>query len=102
MLDYLQAILIPSRVLHDNSIDPGARIIYGEIAYLCGKNNFCWFDYDLFSKLYGASKRTLAKWIKALVDAKYITVEHIPADGKPNDKKMKITLINHNDSYYNN
>ena len=41
----------------------------------------------------------MANWIKTLADAKYITVEHTPADGKPIDKKLKITLMGHNDPY---
>jgi hypothetical protein len=85
-------IQIPFYVLHDNSISPNARLIYGEIVYLCGKDNCCLFDDSLFSELYGVSKRTLDTWIKTLIDSKYITVEHIPANKEPKSKKIKITL----------
>jgi len=86
-------ILIPSHVLHDNSIRPGARIVYGEIAALCGKGNSCLFDDILFSGLYGVSKKTLANWVKTLADAKYISIERMPTDENSDSNKMKISLI---------
>ena len=90
-------ILMPAHVLHDNSISPSARLIYGEIAALCVKSNCCCFDVSLFSDLYGVSKKTMSN-----VNAKHISVEPAPSGAKPDSKKMNIALIGYSAPGKNN
>ena len=82
--------VIPATVRYDNSVVPGAKLLYGEITALCNEKGYCWATNDYFSRLYSVSKRTISTWIKSLCDAGYISAEFV-LDNE--SKKVKVRCL---------
>ena len=82
--------MIPATVRYDNSVVPGAKLLYGEITALCNEKGYCWATNDYFSRLYSVSKRTISTWIKSLCDAGYISAEFV-LDNE--SKKVKVRCL---------
>ena len=99
--------IIPANVRYDKDIPANAKLLYGEITALCNDKGYCWASNGYFSDLYGVSKVTVSRWIKALSDKGYISTE---IEFKENSKEVLrryITIaetpINKNDEgYYQN
>lgn len=99
--------IIPANVRYDKDIPANAKLLYGEITALCNEKGYCWASNGYFSDLYGVSKVTVSRWIKALSDKGYISTE---IEFKENSKEVLrryITIaetpINKNDEgYYQN
>lgn len=64
--------IIPANVRYDTKLTPSAKLLYGEITALCRKQGYCWATNDYFAKLYKTSEKTVGRWIKSLVDKKYV------------------------------
>ena len=99
--------IIPANVRYDKDIPANAKLLYGEITALCNEKGYCWASNSYFSDLYGVSKVTVSRWIKALSDKGYISTK---IEFKENSKEVLrryITItetpINKNDEgYYQN
>lgn len=99
--------IIPANVRYDKDIPANAKLLYGEITALCNEKGYCWASNSYFADLYGVSKVTVSRWIKALSDKGYISTE---IEFKENSKEVLhryITItetpINKNDEgYYQN
>lgn len=80
--------VIPANVRYDSTLNPNAKLLYGEIAALCNKHGVCWASNNYFAKLYNTTISTVSRWIKALKDKGYIVTEIIfKNDGKTVDKR---------------
>lgn len=66
--------IIPASVRYDKNLKPNAKLLYGEITALCGKEGFCWATNSYFSELYNVSSETISRWISQLSAANYIHV----------------------------
>ena len=66
--------VIPADVRYDDQIPANAKLLYGEISALVGKEGFCFANNGYFSQLYGLSERTITALIKGLKDKGYISV----------------------------
>ena len=66
--------IIPANVRYDRRIPANAKLLYGEITALCGVEGFCWARNSYFEALYDVSDKTVRRWINALEEAGYITV----------------------------
>lgn len=64
--------VIPASVRYDEKLIPNAKLLYGEITALCKKQGYCWATNDYFATLYKTSDKTIGRWIKSLVDRKYV------------------------------
>ena len=73
--------VIPASVRYNKSLPAGAKLLYGEITALCGKDGFCRSDTAYFASLYDVSAQTIRNWITALRDAACITAECSYAEG---------------------
>ncbi len=82
--------VIPATVRYDNSVVPGAKLLYGEITALCNEKGYCWATNDYFSRLYSVSKRTISTWIKSLCDAGHISAEFVM---DKNTHKVKLRCL---------
>ena len=63
---------IPSEVLHDRSLPPGAKLLYGEIGTFMATGKSCFAQNKYFAELYDVSERTIRDWITQLEDKGYI------------------------------
>lgn len=68
--------VIPADVRYDDRIPANAKLMYGEISALIGKDGFCFASNSYFSRLYQLSERTISKLISSLHDKGYISLEY--------------------------
>lgn len=68
---------IPERVMFDNMLPAGAKFLYGIIAADAAGETVVTVSDESLAKLFKASKKTVAKWIKALTAAGYISAEAV-------------------------
>ena len=64
--------IIPAAVRYDQELPAGAKLLYGEITALCGKEGYCWASNGYFAKLYGTDKGTISRWIRKLIKQKHL------------------------------
>lgn len=67
--------IIPADVRYDDGIPPNAKLLYGEISALIGKDGFCYASNAYFVNLYGFSDPTISRLISQLEKAGYIRRE---------------------------
>lgn len=67
--------IIPADVRYDEGIPPNAKLLYGEISALIGKDGFCYASNAYFMDLYGFSDPTISRLISKLEKAGYIRRE---------------------------
>lgn len=83
--------VIPADVRYDDQIPANAKLLYGEISALIGKDGFCYASNSYFMKLYGFSDPTISRLISKLEEAGYIRRE-MEKDGKGQVKRRKLFL----------
>ena len=83
--------VIPADVRYDEVIPPNAKLLYGEISALIGKDGFCYASNAYFMKLYGFSDPTISRLISQLEKAGYIRRE-MEKDNKGQVKRRKLYL----------
>lgn len=83
--------IIPADVRYDDGIPPNAKLLYGEISALIGKDGFCYASNSYFMKLYGFSDPTISRLISQLEKAGYIRRE-IERDNAGQVKRRKLYL----------
>lgn len=67
--------VIPADVRYDDQIPANAKLLYGEISALIGKDGFCFATNQYFSDLYQVREETVARLITKLEKAGYIVRE---------------------------
>ena len=80
--------VIPANVRYDKRLKPSAKLLYGEITALAGKEGFCWSKNEYFADLYEVSLETVSRWISQLVLFGYLSVEINKNEG--NSRKIFI------------
>lgn len=83
--------IIPADVRYDDGIPPNAKLLYGEISALIGKDGFCYASNSYFMKLYGFSDPTISRLISQLEKAGYIKRE-LEKDSKGQVTRRKLYL----------
>jgi len=84
--------VIPADVRYDDRIPANAKLLYGEISALIGKDGFCFAGNAYFAKLYQLSERTISKLISDLQDKDYIILEYDRDPGTGQILSRKIYL----------
>lgn len=85
--------IIPANVRYDKRLPANAKLLYGEITALCNEKGFCWAGDKYFADLYGVSKVSIQKWLKALQENGYITKELIYKEGSKEILHRYIRLV---------
>lgn len=67
--------IIPADVRYDDQIPPNAKLLYGEISALIGKDGFCFATNQYFADIYGCTPVTIARLVGKLEQAGYIRRE---------------------------
>lgn len=83
--------IIPADVRYSN-IPPSAKLMYGEITALSGKEGYCWASNKYFAELYNVSRETVSRWIKQLVEAGFIN-KHIEYGKNKEVLRRKLTIF---------
>lgn len=83
--------VIPADVRYDDGIPPNAKLLYGEISALIGKDGFCYASNSYFMKLFGFSDPTISRLISQLEKAGYIR-RQIEKDESGQVKRRKLYL----------
>ena len=83
--------VIPADVRYDDQIPPNAKLLYGEISALIGKEGYCYATNAYFMKLYGFSDPTISRLISQLEKAGYIQRE-MERDNSGQVKRRKLYL----------
>ena len=83
--------VIPADVRYDDRIPANAKLLYGEISALIGRDGYCFANNGYFSELYRLSERTITGLIKILKDNGYISV-YLDRDDSGQIKSRKIFL----------
>lgn len=68
---------IPERVMFDGKLPAGAKLLYGVIATGEAGEIVVTVSDESLAKLFKASRKTVAKWIKSLTAAGYIYAEAV-------------------------
>jgi hypothetical protein len=73
--------IIPSDVRYDDSIPANAKLLYGEITALIGKDGYCFASNDYFAELYQTTRETIARQLTKLEQAGHIrrVIEKAPS-----------------------
>ena len=67
--------VIPADVRYDDRIPANAKLLYGEISALIGKDGFCFATNQYFAEIYGCTPVTVARLVSKLEEAGYIKRE---------------------------
>lgn len=67
--------IIPADVRYDDRIPANAKLLYGEISALIGKDGFCFASNQYFADIYGCTPVTVARLVSKLEEAGYIKRE---------------------------
>lgn len=84
--------IIPADVRYSD-IPANAKLLYGEITALCNEKGICWASNEYFANLYGVSKVSISKWVKSLIEKKFISSEIIYKDGTKEILNRYLTIL---------
>jgi hypothetical protein len=72
--------VIPAAVRYDRTICNGAKLLYGEIAALAGKDGVCKVESGYFANAFDLADDVIRHWISALQRRGYVRITaHSPA-----------------------
>jgi len=69
-------IQLPAAVWQDHRLSASAKLLYGEVAYLCRNDGFCPLSYAYFAQRYCVTRKTVKAWIAQLEEAQFIKVRY--------------------------
>jgi len=85
--------IIPANIRYDNDITPNAKLLYGEITALCNEKGYCWASNSYFAELYGASNKSVSRWIAQLIKKGYLYSEMIYKESGEIEKRYLYITI---------
>ena len=66
MADESRFVTIPENVLYHKKISASAKLLFGEIAYICTRDGYCLKRNSYFADLFDVSITSISLWIKLL------------------------------------
>lgn len=70
-------INISSKILHNRSLKPNSKILYGEIARLSQKNGYCYASNKYLGELLDIKEKSVSRLLKELKDSGLIKSEEV-------------------------
>ena len=67
-----KGIFIPENILRHKKLFVGAKLLYGDIAFICERDGCCTKRNIYFAKLYGTNVGTISRWVSLLSKYKFI------------------------------
>lgn len=67
--------VIPADVRYDDRLPPNAKLLYGEISALIGKDGYCYATNQYFAEIYSCTPISIARLISQLCEAGYVQRE---------------------------
>lgn len=83
--------VIPADVRYDDRLPPNAKLLYGEISALIGKDGYCYATNQYFAEIYSCTVKSISRLISALEELNYIVTE-IERDQFGKVKRRRIYL----------
>ena len=84
--------IIPANVRYDKDLTANAKLLYGEITALCNEKGYCWATNQYFADLYGASTKSISRWIGQLVDKGYIKSQLAYKEGSKEIQERRLYI----------
>lgn len=85
--------VIPADVRYDDRIPANAKLLYGEISALIGKDGFCFATNQYFADIYGCTPVTVARLVSKLEEAGYVKRElEKDKSGQVTRRKLYLTV----------
>lgn len=72
MEEKIEGVFIPKKVLRHKKLLIGAKLLYGDIAFICKRDGYCTKRNIYFAKLYRTNVGTISRWIDSLKKNKLI------------------------------
>ena len=91
--------IIPADVRYDEDLPAGAKLLYGEITALCGKEGHCWASNSYFAELYNKGNRTITRWISALIEQGHIQADVEKEAGNQRRIYLTSAMAKNGDTY---
>lgn len=85
--------IIPASVRYDKDLNSSAKLLYGEITALCGKEGYCWSSNSYFAELYDVSKVTISRWISVLVNKGHLKSEVIYKENSREIQQRQLRIV---------
>ena len=82
--------VIPAEVRYDNELTPAQKVFYAEITSLTSKSGVCWASNKYFARLYDVYPSTVSRWVKALQNKKYISVNYIKEGEEIKQRRIEL------------
>ena len=85
--------IIPANVRYCKDIEPGAKLLYGEITALSNREGYCWATNKYLADLYDVDERTIRRWLESLKEQEFIFVS-LDKSGFQTSRKIYIIQEN--------
>ena len=72
--------VIPAAVRYNEELPANAKLLYGELTALCGRDGYCWASNEYFAELYHVASVTVSRWVSALEKLGCIRTEMVATE----------------------
>ncbi|MEM9674308.1 MAG: helix-turn-helix domain-containing protein [Bacteroidota bacterium] len=79
MIQPAYPISLPAAVWQSPELSPSAKLLYGEIAYLCENEGYCPLSYSYFAERHYVTRKTIKSWLAQLEAARLVRVRYDPS-----------------------
>ena len=83
---------LPRVVRHAKNICPAAKILFSEVLYLSDENLCCVETNSLLAKLLNSDTSSIKRWLKALSEEKFLSIEHLICKERGSCRKIWINV----------
>lgn len=82
--------IIPASVRYCRALAPAAKLLFGELVALTSTSGYCYAQNPYFMRLYDVDRRTIMRWLAALAEQGFISIEH---DQATNERRIYVLAM---------